>query len=813
MPSRLCEDCRRRGETNPLRVFDCKVPSCQPVIAELPTITEHICDDCRTHFEKFQSYLNARGVTYRVNPRLVRGFDYYLRTTFEITSSGLGAQNTVAAGGRYDGLFQDLGGPASSGFGFGMGMERLILSIPNPQALVPDYSPEYFLAPLGDAAFEYATLLARRLRARGKRVYLDFDGRSLKSQMRLADKLKAKGVVDYRGRRIEIRYAGAARYGDEGTTQRSGGRSGLKRTHSCGELTTASAGQSVILMGWVDTRRDHGQLVFIDLRDRAGITQVVFEATNAPVHDLAKTLRSEFVIAATGKVRVRGEGLANPNLKTGEIEVVAETLTILSEAKTTPFPIEDDTTTSEDLRLKYRYLDLRRPETSGELSGCVTASTWPSATIMDKYGFWEVETPILTKSTPEGARDYLVPSRLYHGNFYALPQSPQLFKQLLMISGFERYYQIVRCFRDEDLRADRQPEFTQVDIEMSFPSQEELFPIIEEMMVEVFALNGVQISTPIPRMSFEDAMNKYGSDKPDTRFDVLSSGLHRDLQEGRALRLSGDGRSRDRRFAGSWRPACRIPERSSMTLPITSNRWALRALRGSSRPSEGLSSAPVVKNAGAAAIDAVLKQAGAKNGDMVFLMAGEKESRPEPDGSTAAGTGSPRELDSRGEMEHVVGCQFPAARVFRRRKPLGFPAPSFYVTCTEADMGILESNPGAVRAQAYDLVLNGTEIGGGSIRIHRSDIQARIFKTLGFTEAEARDKFGFFLEALEYGTPPHGGIALGLDRIVMILAGQASIRDVIAFPKTARGVDAMSGSPSLVSEQQLKELGLQIRKT
>ena len=584
----------------------------------------------------------------------------------------------------------------------------------------------------------------------------------------------------------------------------------MKRTNSCGELTNASAGKSVVLMGWVDTRRDHGQLVFIDLRDRSGITQVVFEATNAMVHELAKTLRSEFVIAATGKVRARGEGLANPNLKTGEIEVVAESLTILSEAKTPPFPIEDDTTTSEDLRLKYRYLDLRRPrlQENFRLRHKVNMAV---RSAMDRNGFWEVETPILTKSTPEGARDYLVPSRLYHGSFYALPQSPQLFKQLLMISGFERYYQIVRCFRDEDLRADRQPEFTQVDIEMSFPSQEELFPIIEEMMVEVFALNGVQVSTPIPRMSFEEAMDKYGSDKPDTRFDVLlqdfteifkkaDPGVFREMAEG------------GQTIRGFMAPGVSYSRKVLDDLTAYVKQMGAAGLAWIKPTNEGLSSAPVVKNAGAAAIDAVLTQAGAKNGDMVFLMAGEKESVLNLMGTLRLEVARRENWIPAGKWNMLWVVNFPLLefspeenRWVSRHHPFTSPVAE--------DLAILESNPRAVRAQAYDLVLNGTEIGGGSIRIHRSDVQARIFKTLGFTEAEARDKFGFFLEALEYGTPPHGGIALGLDRIVMILAGQPSIRDVIAFPKTARGVDAMSGSPSVVSEQQLKELGLQIRKT
>jgi len=563
-------------------------------------------------------------------------------------------------------------------------------------------------------------------------------------------------------------------------------------------------------MGWVDTRRDHGQLVFIDLRDRAGITQVVFEATNATVHDLAKTLRSEFVIAATGKVRVRGEGLANPNLKTGEIEVVAESLTILSEAKTTPFPIENDTTTSEDLRLKYRYLDLRRPklQENFRLRHKVNVAV---RNAMDRSGFWEVETPILTKSTPEGARDYLVPSRLYHGSFYALPQSPQLFKQLLMISGFERYYQIVRCFRDEDLRADRQPEFTQVDIEMSFPSTEELFPIIEEMMVEVFALNGVKISTPIPRMSFEEAMEKYGSDKPDTRFDVFLQDFTEIFKKGEPgvfREMAEAGKT----IRGFMAPGVSYSRKVLDDLTNYMKQMGAAGLAWVKPTSEGLSSAPVVKNAGAAAIDATLTQAGAKNGDMVFLMAGEKEPVLNLMGALRLELARRENWIPAGKWNMLWVVNFPLLefspdenRWVSRHHPFTSPVAE--------DLGILESNPGAVRAQAYDLVLNGTEIGGGSIRIHRSDVQARIFKTLGFTETEARDKFGFFLEALEYGTPPHGGIALGLDRIVMILAGQASIRDVIAFPKTARGVDAMSGSPSVVSDQQMKELGLQIRKT
>ena len=584
----------------------------------------------------------------------------------------------------------------------------------------------------------------------------------------------------------------------------------MKRTHTCGELTTVNAGQSIILMGWVDTRRDHGQLVFVDLRDREGITQLVFDATTGSVHDIAKTLRSEFVVAVTGKVRVRGEGLSNPNLKTGEIEVVADSLTVLSEAKTTPFPIESDSSTSEDLRLKYRYLDLRRPKLQENFRLRHKINSTVRNT-MDKHGFWEVETPILTKSTPEGARDYLVPSRLTHGNFYALPQSPQLFKQLLMIAGFEKYYQIVRCFRDEDLRADRQPEFTQVDIEMSFPSQEELFSILEEMMVDVFALRDVPIPTPLPRITFDEAMNKYGSDKPDTRFDVFLQDFTEIFQKADAC-VFREMAEAGQTIRGFMAPGVSYSRKVLDDLTNYVKQMGAVGLAWIKPTDEGMSSAPVVKNAGPGAIESVLKQAGAKNGDMVFLMAGDREPVLNLMGALRLELARRENWIPAGKWNMLWVLDFPLLefsaeenRWVSRHHPFTSPV--------EKDMDLLETNPGAVRAQAYDLVLNGTEIGGGSIRIHRSDVQARIFKTLGFTDAEARDKFGFFLEALEYGTPPHGGIALGMDRIVMILAGQASIRDVIAFPKTARAADVMSGSPSGVSEQQLKELGLQIRKT
>jgi aspartyl-tRNA synthetase len=584
----------------------------------------------------------------------------------------------------------------------------------------------------------------------------------------------------------------------------------LKRTHTCGELNAGNQGQEVLLMGWVNRWRDHGQLIFVDLRDRAGITQIVFNAENDPeLHRNAKSLRSEYVISAHGIVRVRDKGLENPNLKTGEIEVVARELWVLNEAKTTPFPIEDEITTSEDLRLKYRYLDLRRPRMQ-ETFRMRHLSTMAVRRYMDTQGFWEVETPILTKSTPEGARDYLVPSRLQHGSFYALPQSPQLFKQILMISGFDKYFQIVKCFRDEDLRADRQPEFTQVDIEMSFPRRDELFTMIEGMMAEVFALKGINIPLPLPRMTFQEAMDNYGSDKPDTRFAVFI----RDFTD--LFRTAESSLFRDIAETGGTVRGLVAPKTSYSRKQLDDIAAFVKQLGGAGVAwikigEDGINAAPVMKNAGAATVQAVIQRSGASTGDTVFLMAGPTEATLNFLGALRLELARKENWIAPGLWNMLWVLDFPLLefdsvenRWVSRHHPFTSPV--------DEDLEILTSHPERVRAKAYDLVLNGTEIGGGSIRIHRRDVQSAIFKLLGFSEEEARDKFGFFLEALEFGTPPHGGIALGLDRLVMILTGRSSLRDVIAFPKTARAVDLMSGSPSPVSDQQLRELGIQVRK-
>ena len=580
----------------------------------------------------------------------------------------------------------------------------------------------------------------------------------------------------------------------------------LTRTHTCGALRPEHVGADVVLLGWVHRVRDLGGLLFLDIRDRGGVTQVVFDKDDEALMTKAKRLRSEFVIGVSGSVRLRSPETANAKLETGEVEVVVRALTLLNEAKTPPFPIADDSPVSEDVRLKYRYLDLRRPGLAGNmvLRHKVTAAI---RRYFDANGFLEIETPILTKSTPEGARDYLVPSRVHPGEFFALPQSPQLFKQILMIAGMDRYVQICKCFRDEDLRADRQPEFTQVDVEMSFARPDTIFGIIEPLMHDIFAVIGKSITTPFVRMPYAEAMAKYGSDKPDLRCGMPIQDFAEFFRESsfRVFREIVAGGGTVRGFVlenvGSYsRTQVDGIVDQAKALGATGLVWARRLDDGSVTSS-------VMKAFGEETVRQLLDLAGVTAGGLLLIAAGAPDATSKLLGQLRLNLAKKENLLKSDDYKFLWVVDFPLlewAAYEKRFTAMHHP----FTAPHDEDLASMDSDPGRARAKAYDLVLNGSEIGGGSIRIHDAGLQSRIFSLLNISEEEARLRFGFFLEALEYGTPPHGGIALGLDRMVAILAAENSIREVIAFPKTAAAVDLMSSAPSPVDDKQLRELHL-----
>jgi aspartyl-tRNA synthetase len=581
----------------------------------------------------------------------------------------------------------------------------------------------------------------------------------------------------------------------------------LTRTHTCGALRPDDVGADVVLLGWVHRVRDLGGLLFVDVRDRDGITQIVFDKDDEPLMNKAKRLRSEFVVGVSGRVQRRSPDTINPKLDTGEVEVVVRQLAILNEARTPPFPIADETPVSEDVRLKYRYLDLRRPRLRENmvLRHRVTSAI---RRYFDAHGFLEIETPILTKSTPEGARDYLVPSRVHAGEFFALPQSPQLFKQILMIAGMDRYVQICKCFRDEDLRADRQPEFTQVDVEMSFARPETIFNVIEPLMHDIFRVIGKEITAPFRRMSYADAMAVYGSDKPDLRpgmpiQDVRE--LFRESSFGVFKSIVADGGT-VRAFvvanAASY-------SRSAVDGIVNQEKAQGRHLLWARRAEDGPMTSSFPKAVGEDTVRRLLDATGTGNGQLAFVVAGEPEAVSKMLGQLRLTLAKRDGLLDPEQYEFLWVVDFPLLEwdpEEKRYVAMHHP----FTSPLDEDFAKLDSDPGAARAKAYDLVLNGSEIGGGSIRIHDATVQSRIFSLLNITPDEAKSRFGFFLEALEYGTPPHGGIALGLDRITAILSNESSIREVIAFPKTAAAVDLMSDAPSTVDSKQLRELHLKI---
>lgn len=584
---------------------------------------------------------------------------------------------------------------------------------------------------------------------------------------------------------------------------------GLKRDLYCGEIRSANVGQDLTLMGWVHRRRDHGGVIFVDLRDREGLVQVVFNPEiGQELFRKAETIRNEFVLAVTGRVAPRPQGTVNPNLATGEIEVIAKDLRILSTAKTPPFYIADDVDVDETIRLKYRYLDLRRP---GMQQGIIMRHKTVKA-IRDYFsqrGFLEIETPMLAKSTPEGAREYAVPSRIHPGAFYALPQSPQLFKQLLMVAGMDRYFQIARCFRDEDLRADRQPEFTQLDAEMSFVDRDDVLTIMEEMIANIFKeILGVHVPTPMLRMSYAEAMDRYGVDKPDLRFGMELVDLGAEVNDSQ-FKVFTQVLAKGGQVKGINAKGCAGYSRKEIDdLTKFAGIYGAKGLAYIIMAEDGPRS-PIAKFFTEEQLSSIIKKLEGQTGDLLLFVADTPVVVAAALGNLRLEMGRRLDLIKPGEYKFLWVVDFPLLEYDpEEERYMAMHHP--FTSPRDEDIPLMETEPGRVRAKAYDMVLNGVELGGGSIRIHRRPIQELMFKTLGLTPEEAQEKFGFLLEAFDYGVPPHGGIAFGIDRLLMLMAGRNTIRDVIAFPKTQSAMDLMIQAPSQVSLKQLREWHIRI---
>ena len=583
-----------------------------------------------------------------------------------------------------------------------------------------------------------------------------------------------------------------------------------ERTHRCGDLTAEQIGQEVCVMGWVQRRRDHGGLIFIDLRDREGIVQLALDPDrDLPSHQKAEQVRNEYVLAARGKVSPRPEGTVNPKMKTGEVEIEISELRILNRSETPPFMLDEFTDVAENIRLKYRYLDLRRPALQKNMiMRHLVAKTVRN--YFDQQGFIEIETPVLTKSTPEGARDYLVPSRVNTGNFYALPQSPQLFKQLLMVSGFDRYFQIVKCFRDEDLRADRQPEFTQLDCEMSFVNRNQVMDIMEGMIAEVFkAALGVELSLPMPRLTYTEALDRFGVDNPDLRFDMELIDITEQVADSQFKVFASVAADGGLVKAFNVKGGATFSRKDLDGFTDFVKIYAAKGLAWV-KVKEGEWQSPIAKFFTTDELAVLNEKLDAEVGDLLLFMADTPGIANEALGRLRGHLGEKLGLADKNEFKFTWVTDFPLLEWdSEQRRHMAVHHP--FTAPLEEDFPLLDSDPGKARAQAYDLVLNGSEIGGGSIRIHDQSVQSRMFELLGIGEEEAREKFGFLLDALKFGAPPHGGIAFGLDRLMMILTGSDSIRDVIAFPKTQKATCLLSEAPNHVDDKQLQELGVRLR--
>lgn len=587
---------------------------------------------------------------------------------------------------------------------------------------------------------------------------------------------------------------------------------GLKRSHRCAELSKANIGETVTVMGWVQKNRNKGGIVFVDLRDRSGLLQIIFEngSIDEAGFEKAGKLRSEFVIAVVGTVEARS-GAVNENLATGEIEIRAREIRILSESETPPFPIEENSKTKEELRLKYRFLDLRRPDLQRNLMMRSKAATLTRQFLAEE-GFLEIETPMLIKSTPEGARDYLVPSRVHPGNFYALPQSPQIFKQLLMCSGYDRYFQIVKCFRDEDLRADRQPEFTQIDMELSFVDVDDVIDVNERLLAKLFKeILGVEVSLPIPRMTWQEAMDRFGSDKPDIRFGMELVDVSEVVKDcefvvfKNALENGGSVRGINAKGQGA------MPRKKIDKLVDFAKDFGAKGLAYIAIQEDGTMKSSFAKFMSEEEMHALIEAMGGENGDLLLFAADKNKVVWDVLGNLRLEIARQLEILDKGDYRFLWVTEFPllewneeAGRYTAMHHPFTMPM--------EEDLDLLDTDPGKVRAKAYDIVLNGTELGGGSVRIFNQEIQNKMFEVLGFTREQAEEQFGFLLSAFKYGVPPHAGLAYGLDRLIMLMAKEDSIRDVIAFPKVKDASDLMTEAPAAVDRKQLEELGLEIAK-